>query len=41
MTYYTQGNAKVFATGAFTLEDLRRRYGAALLENLWRHMTRG
>ena len=42
MTYYTRGNAKVFATGAFTLGgSATRRYGAALLENLWRHMTRG
>ena len=42
MTYYTHGNAKVFATGAFTLGgSATRRYGAALLENLWRHMTRG
>jgi hypothetical protein len=42
MTYYTRGNAKVFATGAFTLGgSATRRYGAALLENLWRQMTRG
>ena len=42
MTYYTHGNAKVFATGAFTLGgSATRRYGAALLENLWRQMTRG
>jgi len=42
MAYYTRGNAKVFATGAFTLGgSATRRYGAGLLENLWRHMTRG
>jgi hypothetical protein len=42
MTYYTRRNAKVFAAGAFTLGgSATRPYGAALLENLWRHMTRG
>ena len=33
MTYYTRGNAKVFAAGAFTLGgSATRRYGASLLE---------
>ena len=42
MAYYTRGGAKVFAAGAFTLGgSATRTYGAALLENLWRHMTRG
>jgi hypothetical protein len=42
MTYYTRGGAKVFAAGAFTLGgSATRPYGAKLLDNLWRHMTRG
>jgi hypothetical protein len=43
MTYYeTRAGAKVFAAGAFTLAgSATRSYGAKLLDNLWRHMTRG
>jgi hypothetical protein len=42
MTYYTRGGAKVFAAGAFTLGgSATRPYGAKLLDNLWRHMSRG
>ena len=42
MTYYTRGGAKVFAAGAFTLGgSATRSYGAKLLDNLWRHMSRG
>ncbi len=42
MTYYTRRNAKVFAAGAFTLGgSATRPYGEKLLNNLWRHMTRG
>jgi Tfp pilus tip-associated adhesin PilY1 len=42
MTYYMRGGAKVFAAGAFTLAgSATRAYGAKLLDNLWRHMSRG
>jgi hypothetical protein len=42
MAYYqTRRGAKVFAAGAFTLAgSATRSYGARLLNNLWRHMTR-
>jgi N,N-dimethylformamidase len=42
MTYYQRGAAKVFAAGAFTLGgSATRSYGATLLDNLWRQMSRG
>jgi hypothetical protein len=42
MTYYEQRGARVFAAGAFTLGgSATRAYGAKLLENLWRHLSRG
>lgn len=42
MAYYeTRRGAKVFAAGAFTLGgSATRSYGAQLLENLWRHLSR-
>jgi hypothetical protein len=43
MAYYrTRRGAKVFAAGAFTLSgSATRAYGARLLDNLWRHLSRG
>jgi hypothetical protein len=42
MTYYSRGGARVFAAGAFTLAGRATTpYGERLLNNLWRHMTRG
>jgi hypothetical protein len=43
MTYYeTRKGAKVFAAGVFTLAgSAKRSFGAKLLDNLWRHMTKG
>jgi N,N-dimethylformamidase beta subunit-like, C-terminal len=41
MTYYERAGARVFAAGAFTLGgSATREFGAKLLDNLWRHMTR-